>query len=168
MTFNSVLLTSFTTWEAHQRSNSSDDVVAEIERNPTKPGLHFLRQLPVDFHQAPAWAITHVTQLQPQAIALCGMAEGRSKLSLESRAVVNGEILHTTVDLNGLLPALTISEISHDAGQYVCNALYYAMLKHLRDRRSEVPCLFIHIPVLTHQNRAAILADFQQIIAQLV
>lgn len=159
-----ILLTSFTTWKAHQRSNASDDLLIEIQQNYPASGLHFLRQLPVDFQLAPEQAIAHFNQLQPDAVILCGMAESRQKLTVESRAIAGKAIFHTKVDLEKLIAGLEFTEISYNAGQFVCEALYYAMLKHLHEARSNCPCIFVHVPILTPTNSQQVVKDFQAIV----
>ncbi|WP_347277354.1 peptidase C15 [Leptolyngbya sp. FACHB-671] len=159
-----ILLTSFTTWMAHQQSNASDDLLVEIQQNYPSTGLHFLRQLPVDFRLAPEQAIAHFNQLQPDAVILCGMAEFRQKLTVESRAIEGETILHTRVNLEKLITELEFTEISHDAGQFVCEALYHAMLKHLQEAGLDCPCIFVHIPVLTSMNSQQLVKDFQAIV----
>ena len=48
-----VLLTSFSTWLPHQKSNSSDDLLHEVTKDDSLPAsLTTLRQLPVDIHLA--------------------------------------------------------------------------------------------------------------------
>lgn len=159
-----ILLTSFTTWKTHQQSNASDDLLVEIQQNYPSTGLHFLRQLPVDFRLAPEQAIAHFNQLQPDAVVLCGMAESRQKLTVESRAIAGKTILHTRVNLEKLITELEFTEISHDAGQFVCEALYHAMLKYLQEASLGCPCIFVHIPILSPTNSQEILKDFQAII----
>ena len=54
MTINT-LLTSFDTWQTHQQSNSSDDLLAEIIKRGAFPkNIHCIRKLPVDFQLAGA------------------------------------------------------------------------------------------------------------------
>lgn len=152
-----VLLTSFKTWLPHQRSNSSDDLLQALLKTHPPSRLHFLRQLPVDFDLAPQQTIDRVNQLQPDRVVCCGMAEGRTKLSVEFQAVAD-EVLHPKTDLDLLVAGLPHTEISRDAGRFVCNWLYYAMLKHFQG--TEQDCLFVHVPVLTAENLPTIAADF--------
>ncbi|NJL35366.1 MAG: peptidase C15 [Leptolyngbyaceae cyanobacterium SM1_4_3] len=158
-----ILLTSFTTWKAHQRSNASDDLLIEIQKNSSSD-LVFLRQLPVDFRLAPEQAIAHINKLQPDAIILCGMAESRQKLTVESRAIAGETIFHTKVDLEKLVKGLEFTEISQDAGQFVCEALYFATLKHLQEASSDCLCMFVHVPILTPANSQLVTQDFQAMI----
>ena len=166
-----ILLTSFTTWQSHQKSNSSDDLLIEIAKNPdknselaTSPSLTFLRQLPVDIQQASNRAIAEIDTLKPDLIICCGMAERREKLSIESNASCDDHIIETWIDIYKLLPKLNGTEISHDAGKFVCEGLYYSTLNYLRDRHPNSRCIFVHVPLLTPHNSAEIKADFCQII----
>ena len=95
------------------------------------------------------------------------MAEGRSQLNVESRAVRDGHVLRTGLDLEKLTRGLPMTEISHDAGTFVCNALYYSMLQHLQSLAGEHHCLFVHVPVVTEENRAALVSDFERLILRL-
>lgn len=162
----SLLLTSFTTWLPHQSSNSSDDLLAELLQRNCSIDLHTLRQLPVDFGLAPQQTIAQIQTLKPQAVVCCGMAESRSKLSVESQAVQGGQILKTRFSLPELVAGLSMTEISHDAGRFVCNATYFAVLEHLQN--SSCLGLFVHVPILTEANRAAIVADFEILLQRLL
>jgi pyroglutamyl-peptidase len=162
----SLLLTSFATWMPHQVSNSADDLLIEMLKKEPPLSWQFLRQLPVDFELAPQQAIAHFDRVKPDILVCCGMAESRAQLSVESRAITAQETIQTTLNLNLLIADLSVTEISHDAGQFVCNALYYAMLKHLRSH-SQSQCVFVHVPVLTNENREAIAADFHRILQRL-
>ncbi len=171
-----ILLTSFTTWEAHQPSNSADDLLELVAQtcdaaaSSLDAQLHYLRQLPVDYEQAPAQIIETVNGLQPHSIICCGMAETRARLSLESRGTHRhdrDDVYHTPLPLDQLIQDLAFTDISHDAGSFVCNHTYYSVLKHVQVQELASPCLFIHVPVLTADNQAAILTDFTQIVQRI-
>ena len=163
-----ILLTSFDTWLPHQKSNSSDDLLANISQIKSLPdSLTFLRKLPVDFHLAPNLAIAQINQLQPDTIICCGMAESRQKLTIESCACCDSDILKTAVNLEQLVADLAATEISHEAGKFVCEALYYAVLKHICDAQIAAKCIFVHVPVLTPDNADKIVADFLLVMRRL-
>ena len=165
---NKILLTSFDTWLPHQESNSSDDLLAQISQIQSLPdSLTFLRKLPVDFQEAPNLAIVQIDQLQPDTVICCGMAESREKLTVESCACGDTDILKTGVNLEQLVGDLGITEISHDAGKFVCEALYYAVLKHIRDVQLPAKCIFVHVPILTPENTDKIVGDFLSIVNRL-
>ncbi|QIZ70224.1 peptidase C15 [Oxynema aestuarii] len=188
-----VLLTSFTTWLPHQPSNASDDLLGYLSRDrfATPPAdrallqnAHFLRKLPVDFHLAPQRAIAAIEHLQPEAIVCCGMAETRQKLTLESRARYGDRTVNNPLDLDRLVHGLQWTEISHDAGQFVCERLYYSVLDYLHHRQKATVgaiavrpdpvkhdnhrrCLFVHVPPLNRENLTAIAQDFVTILQRL-
>ncbi|MBE9011732.1 peptidase C15 [Pseudanabaenaceae cyanobacterium LEGE 13415] len=156
-----ILLTSFTTWLDHHRSNASDDLIeAILDRIPSD--CHVLRQLPVCFELAPKYTIEKIKELQPDITICCGMAETRQKLSLESNGKFQSNILRSRLNLDQLMESTTITEISHDAGNFVCNYLYYQVLKHCAGTKRQ--CLFIHVPVLTELNQTMIVEDFLSIL----
>ncbi|GAB4155711.1 MAG: hypothetical protein Fur0046_35630 [Cyanobacteria bacterium J069] len=132
---------------------------------PWRDSLYLLRRLPVDFDLAPKLAIAHIQQVQPDIVVCCGMAEARDRLNLEAQAMQGDRVLKTPLDLTHLAADLAMTDISYDAGQFVCNALYFSLLKHTQDTSSA--SLFIHIPVLTPENRLPLLHDFCQILHRL-
>lgn len=168
MSQRTVLLTSFTTWKAHQRSNSSDDLLLELLKTRVSPSVHWFRHLPVNVPVAKEIAIGKIQQLQPQVVLCCGMAESRLKLNMESRAVVGNHVLYTAMDLKVLTVGLDSTEISQDAGRFVCNGLYYAILNHLQSNYPDTHCVFVHVPILTANNRESIIADFSLILERVL
>lgn len=165
-----ILLTSFNTWRPHHKSNSSDDLLIEIAKYNYPPySLTFLRRLPVNVSLASDRVLSQIDELQPNGIICCGMAEKRQQLTVESNATFAGASIQTLVNLEQLVAGLSITKISHNAGKFVCEGLYYNVLKHLRDRSSpNIPCIFVHVPLLTHNNSPKIIADFALIIQRLL
>jgi pyroglutamyl-peptidase len=178
-----VLITSFSTWKSNQLINSSDELLEAVSQTYSLPSsVYLLRQLPVNTPVAREIAIAQVMRLQPQVMLCCGMAELREKLSLEVRAVVGQQVLQTSIRLTELIKDLSHSEISHDAGRFVCNSFYYSMMDYFRMNDSinnssaddsqcaalQCACLFIHVPILTTLNRSQILTDFCKILNQCV
>ncbi|NET32909.1 MAG: peptidase C15 [Cyanothece sp. SIO1E1] len=156
-----ILLTSFTTWRADQISNASDDILsAMLQTQSGSQELHLLRLIPVDYEIAPRQVIDSINQLQPHAVICCGMAESRAKLSVETNGKHQQQIFKTTVDLEALSQGLPCTEISHNAGNFVCNHLYYSVLAYLERHRLNSQCIFVHVPILRPANTARVLADF--------
>jgi pyroglutamyl-peptidase len=156
-----ILLTSFQTWLPHQTSNSSDDLLAQIQGSKFPHlSLTFLRQLPVDTQQASQRVLATLEILQPDAIVCCGMAESREQLTVESNAWREHQQLKTSLDLEDLVAELTMTEVSHDAGKFVCEGLYYEVLNYLHRVQSPSRCVFVHVPLLAPDNFPGILADF--------
>lgn len=157
-----ILLTSFQTWLPHQVSNSSDDLLAKIQEKAfSLASLTFLRQLPVDVSLASEKAIAMIQFVQPHVVICCGMAESRERLTIESNAIWDNEQIYTSVNLERLISQLSHAHISHDAGKFVCEGLYYQVLKYLRQFHPQSHCLFVHVPVINETNLAEILADFR-------
>lgn len=163
-----ILLTSFQTWLPHQQSNSSDDLLEEVAKLESFPhSLTFLRHLPVDIAQASERAIAKINELQPDIIICCGMAESRRQLSVESNASLGDTVLKTPVDLERLLDSSIGTTISHNAGKFVCEGLYYSVLNHLQKNELKKHGLFVHVPILTRNNMAEVLTDVELIMHRL-
>ena len=159
-------------WKAHHRSNASDDLLNVLIEQDLLATLDaeitFLRKLPVDFQQAPQRVLAQLDALQPDVVVCCGMAERRSQLTIESNGKHQTHELRTTIDVDRLVDGLAITHISHDAGAFVCNYLYYSILKHVDDRRLACQCLFVHVPLLNAGNRELIMKDFLTILRSLL
>ena len=164
-----ILITSFTTWQSHQKSNSSDDLLEQLQKRefPTL-SLTFLRKLPVDIEKASKEVITAIDKIKPDAIICCGMAEGRELLSVESNARFQGDRLETTVNLPQLIAGLSHTVISDDAGQFVCEGLYYHALNYVRQSGLSSSCIFVHIPIITKTNLALIMKDMELIVFRIL
>lgn len=163
---NRILLTSFTTWKPHHTSNAADDLLAHISGDVSR-SVHFLRGLPVDFARAPLQVLARFDELKPDVLVCCGMAEERHKLNVESQAVVDDVTTRTELDLEHLTRRLAMTEISHDAGDFVCNTLYFEMLNHLKMQQRQHHCLFAHVPVLGTHNVHGIKRDFLTLLQRL-
>lgn len=165
----SLLLTSFDVWKSHHQSNASDDLVAELLQRQLWPEpLHLLRKLPVDFELAPAQVIATIAQVRPDMVVCCGMAERRSRLSVESNGKQAEEILPTGVNVRQLVKGLPMTRVSHHAGKFVCNHTYYSVLNYLRESNLSCQSVFVHVPVLTEENRGAIVQDFATLLRRLM
>lgn len=164
-----LLVTSFKTWTPEQSSNSSDDLLLELAScYHHQAHLELLRQIPVDFELAPKQVIDAIETHTPDAIICCGMGETRSLLCVEDRAKHDTRLRCTGVNVNRLVSGLSTTRISHDAGDFVCNRLYFEVLDYLQHQGPQAPsCIFVHVPVLTDENRQAIASDFQAILLRM-
>lgn len=167
-----ILLTSFATWKPHQRSNSSDQLLADLAAvsvaQSVAQSLYFLRYLPVNLPVARSLTLGKIHQWQPNLLVCCGMAESRSQLCVESQATVGNSTLKPRLNLAELTDSLDHTVISQDAGRFVCNSLYHAMLHYFQSVSSDRDCLFVHVPLLTLENRELIFSDFCQLIERLL
>ncbi len=162
------LITTFTTWKPEQPSNASDDLIEALkQRNLLSETVHLLRQIPVDFELAPTTVLTSIADLQPEWVVCCGMAEQRSRLTVESNGKLNDHQIHTPVDVHELVQDLAVTDVSHDAGQFVCNHLYYSILNYVQQQQLRTHCVFVHVPILHSENLCAVLRDFTAILQRL-
>ncbi|MEA5503090.1 peptidase C15 [Halotia wernerae UHCC 0503] len=163
-----ILLTSFDIWLPDQQSNSSNDLLLEVAQLNSIPyDLTFLHQLPVNVQLASSLVIQKIDEFQPDYIICCGMAASRQQLSVEVSASCQKSVLQTTVDVEKLVWGAIATEISHDCGKFVCESLYYSVLDYLQQKQLTAHCIFVHVPVLTPENSAVIMADFELIIHRL-
>lgn len=160
-----MLITTFQTWLPHQVSNSADDLVQYLQQQAKLPiDCHVLHQIPVDFHRAPELVMRQITELRPARIVCCGMAEARSHLTVESNGKFQSHLEFAQIDWPSLLQSTVNTSVSHDAGQFVCNYLYYQVLRHLHGQRSMTQAIFVHVPLLNSDNRDVIAEDFCRIL----
>ncbi|MCL2923462.1 MAG: peptidase C15 [Trichodesmium sp. MAG_R04] len=163
-----VLLTSFDIWKPEQKSNSSDDLLALISsEKSTDYCLNFIRKLPVDSKIAPEIVISQIEKIHPDIIICCGMAEKREILTIESQANSGSKVMKTSVDLSNLLLGLDGIEISNDGGKFVCEDLYYSVLKYLYESGLKSKCIFVHVPIFTEVNRDIITENFLKILSKI-
>lgn len=154
-----LLITSFQTWLPHQSSNSSDDLLEIIEKADLER-YFCLRKLPVNTKLAAEKVIETIAAIEPQGVICCGMAESRRQLSVESNATCDRDCCFTRIDLAELIARTNHTEISHNAGKFVCEGLYYRVLKYLETNSLNIPCIFVHVPRLNAENIRAIEQDF--------
>lgn len=163
-----LLLTSFATWEAHQRSNTSDDLIGLLQASGQLPATtQLMRHLPVDFQLAPLQVIAAMVRLRPAVVVCCGMAEGRSLLTLEKFGRRSGQVQATDLNLVQLCEGTAYTALSQDAGSYVCNHLYYEILAFIQKHSLSVHCLFVHVPLITDHNRERLIRDFALMVSRL-
>lgn len=160
-----LLLTSFQTWLPHQISNTSDDLLKLTQEHKSYlNSLLYLRNLPVDTKLAKNKVIKTIKDVQPQVIVCCGMAESRKKLTVESNATCRENRIFTRVNLEQLIPLLVDTTVSHDAGKFVCEGLYYEVLQYCQNKAPNTTSLFVHVPLLNAENKEIIRRDFTVII----
>ncbi|HVI26755.1 MAG TPA: pyroglutamyl-peptidase I [Xanthomonadaceae bacterium] len=164
-----ILLTGFAPFGG-EASNPSWDAVARLDGARIGGHRVVARLLPVEF-VASLKALRRALRETAPALVLCvGQAGGRAQLSLERVAInladaripdnagaspVDAPVVaggpaayFTTLPVKAMLAALRRggipAEVSHTAGTYVCNAVFYGLMHALRGRR--VRGGFLHIP----------------------
>ena len=122
-----------------------------------------------------ALAIETYNIFAPDAVLMLGQAAGRSAITPETTAknIMNARIpdnagfqprelpirksrsaaLYSTLPLESILEVLNAldipCEVSDDAGEFVCNTLFYRMLRHVNRK---IPTGFIHVPCIPEQG----------------
>lgn len=163
-----ILLTSFATWMSYQTSNSSDDLLEKISAfTNINAELIYLRKLPVNTQIASETVIEKINQFHPDFVICCGMAESRNILTLEHQAREKDDLLITKMNLKKIIDNLSFTKISYEAGQFVCEGLYYHVLKHIQTQKLNIDCVFLHVPVITPDNLDLILTDVRLFLNQL-
>ncbi len=164
-----ILLTSFAPWQAHQRSNAADDLILRLmQRRGLPSNVVVLRHLPVHWQLAPCQVIAKAIAIRAAAIVCCGMAERRSLLTVEQCARLGRQTRATTLDLQQLIAGTRCTDISQYAGRYVCNHLYYQILRFDQECSPwPMPGLFIHVPVLQPSTEPWLAEDLQLILKKL-
>jgi pyroglutamyl-peptidase len=170
-----ILITTFDTWLPHQKSNASDDLILALEAQGALPEhCRVLHRLPVDVGAAFEQIQAVVAEQLPAYILCCGMAESRSRLSIELQAVGEDQVRCCAIpeeDWNSLRTQWRCAEVSKDAGQFVCNGLYFRLLDegaHGGNSHSPPLALFVHVPLVTALNRTDLMADFQTLLRQIL
>jgi pyroglutamyl-peptidase len=163
-----LLLTTFAPWKAHQPSNASDDLVKLLIHGGRLPDdVVILRHIPVSFDLAPCRVISKTVELKPQVVVCCGMAEPRTHLELELNGKHPNRTLRTSLALQTLMAGTCLTRISHCAGDYVCNHLYYHLLEAITAQRLPTQALFIHVPLITPANQTWLVHDLSMILNRL-
>ncbi|MCC7014653.1 MAG: hypothetical protein IT454_18980 [Planctomycetes bacterium] len=165
-----ILVTGFGPFEKH-RSNPSRIVAAALEHRPPRGLAVRARELPVSFERAPRELTRFVARhARQRPILLLGLgvqrdgyfrferrARGRFSthridndgVSGAALAAAVGPTLRTQVDLSALARALRRAgahavRLSNDAGGYVCERTYHALLE--AGLAHGIPAVFLHVP----------------------
>jgi pyroglutamyl-peptidase len=170
-----VLLTGFEAWGKH-RVNPSGEIAKAL-------GGHVL---PVDFELAARELRRLLRRFRPKTLLMLGLAAGRSRISLEAVALnvdhhenagkqrrwrrtirPRGPVaLEARLPLDRLVRRLRAARVpaalSHHAGTFVCNHVFYEGLTAFRG-----PCGFIHVPPFKALSRPRQIGAIRTILAEL-
>lgn len=176
-----VLLTGFEPFGG-DRVNPSAEIVRQL--NGEIIAGHAVKGvvLPCVFRRAPDQLSEHIRLDMPVLVICLGLASGRTAITPERVAVnisdapipdnagcqpVDEPIVRggpaayfSTLPTKAIVQALRTrgipSELSHTAGTFVCNHLFYSLMHHL----ATLPCApmggFIHVPATTDQQIAGL------------
>lgn len=168
----SILLTGFEPW-GKELVNPSGELAREL-------GGHVL---PVDFHESVRRLKDLIARHRPDAVVMLGLSSTRTKINLEAVALNvdpregktwrrgiarRGPLaIESRLPLDRLLAALKKARvpatISHHAGTYVCNHLFYEALRGWK----KGPCGFIHVPTFKAMSKPRQLRAIRAVLAAL-
>lgn len=167
-----VLLSAFEPFGGDQE-NSSQLLMESLQGEPELSTV----LLPVTFKDCWPALKEAIEFCRPRVVLALGQSEGSAKIRLESQAQNKiearipdnsgvqpqgvkvlpqaSEFLSTTCPIEFWSQSFNkslehdVAEVSHCAGQYVCNALYYHLLNYEQTQKSapHFSAVFIHIPI---------------------
>ena len=171
-----ILLTAFEPFNG-ETVNPSQKVVRCLGRM-TFDGLQVETcELPVDRFTAIELALGQIRRSRPDVVLMLGQAGGRSCITLERRAVNMDDFripdaagrqpkrdpivaggpsdYFSALPVDALVERLTQEHIhaglSHDAGSYLCNRLFYCVMHTISVEALPMIAGFIHLPYLPEQ-----------------
>ncbi|HZZ22824.1 MAG TPA: pyroglutamyl-peptidase I [Roseiarcus sp.] len=136
------------------------------------------RVLPCAYDASVKQLISAIETLRPDALLMTGQAARRGVVCVErfahnlddASAPDNDGVRRRALRISRSAPdwleaaapirtiARAINEagisarVSKNAGAFVCNHLYFAALQYLRERKSAIPAVFVHLPVTPEQT----------------
>jgi len=170
-----VLLTGFEPFD-QDTLNPSWEAVRLLDETLINDDVRIVaRQLPCVFSQAPAHLHALIERFTPQMVIAVGLGPGRSDIALERVAInlIDARIpdnqgeqpidipvaaegptaYFSTLPIKAMVAALRAAGIpatvSHTAGTFVCNQVFYSLQHTLAG--STVRSGFMHVPLLTEQ-----------------
>ncbi|MET0265166.1 MAG: pyroglutamyl-peptidase I [Duganella sp.] len=174
-----ILLTGFEPFN-NETINPSWEAVRALEGWGEGDFVVHARQLPCVFGQARRVLNQALEELQPAVVIAVGQAGGRVDLSVErvainiddapiadnqQRQVIDQPVVSggpaayfSTLPIKAIVQSLREaglpSSLSHSAGTFVCNHVFYGLMHHARDWGTTMRAGFIHIPYLPQQAAA--------------
>lgn len=173
---STVLITAFEPFD-NQAINASQQAMRAID-DERLPGVNLIREeLPVVFGKSLTLLRAHIDEHTPDLVICLGEAGGRPDISLERVAInvddaripdnagaqpidepiaADGPVgywstLPIKAILAGLREAGFPASISQTAGTYVCNHLFYGLMRCL-DRKDAIRGGFVHVPHCLEQS----------------
>ncbi|WP_240620123.1 pyroglutamyl-peptidase I, partial [Peribacillus acanthi] len=171
-----ILLTGFDPFGG-ETTNPSLEAVMKLNGKQINQHLIVARKLPTVFHESVQTIKMYLDELDPHVVICVGQAGGRPDISIE-RVAINvddaripdnkgQQPIDTPIFKDGpaaywsTLPIKSMvkklrengvpASISHTAGTFVCNHIFYSLLHIIKSRGREARGGFIHIPFLPEQ-----------------
>ena len=174
MSGRTVLVTAFEPFGG-ETVNASWEAAQRIDGFRCGEAVAVACMLPCVYDACVAEFVEAFERLRPQAVLMTGQAARRAVISVEkiarigagasrpdNRGLVRGEIAKEgPALLEGTVRAVDVARairgaglsarVSTNAGDYVCNHLYYGALRHLQARAPGTPAIFLHLPATPEQ-----------------
>jgi pyroglutamyl-peptidase len=158
--------------------NASWEAAQKLEGWRHGAAVATARVLPCAYDASVKQLISAIETLRPDALLMTGQSARRGVVCVErfahnlddASAPDNDGVLRRALRISRAAPdwleavapariiARAINEagisarVSKNAGAFVCNHLYFAALQYLRDRKSAIPAVFVHLPVTPEQT----------------
>ncbi|MCM3006014.1 pyroglutamyl-peptidase I [Priestia koreensis] len=169
-----ILLTGFEPFDG-EKINPSLEAVKQLHQTQIVDHTVISKPLPTVFNQSISLLQTYIDELEPSVVICVGQAGGRDRISIERVAInvddaripdnegqqpidqpiVDGGPVGywSSLPIKAIVRDLTTKgipgHVSHTAGTYVCNHLFYGLMHHIKDK--DVKGGFIHIPFIPEQ-----------------
>jgi len=170
-----VLVTGFAPFENYSVNPSG--LIAEALNGSSVAGALVVGVvLPVDYNESLEIAIHAIEQYQPVLVISCGLnprahnihvekigvnlkryQKGNGRLSFPQRIEKTGPLFRTsTLPAGKMVQAIRDANISVQrsfyAGMYVCNCLFYKLLRYAYELNDSIAVGFLHVPLLSSQD----------------
>lgn len=160
-----ILVTAFEPWGEH-RVNTSQVAVEGLDGQVIDGALVRVRHVPVEWDEAPRQLFEEIADWEPAAVVGFGMQKGpewRVELLARNRDHRSeGEETETVIDVDAprilptglpaagilakLLDAGLEAKPSEDAGAFLCNHLFFWMMKAVEEGAGPTISGFVHVP----------------------
>ncbi|MGO9423042.1 pyroglutamyl-peptidase I family protein [Roseiarcus sp.] len=170
----SVLVTAFEPFGG-ETVNASWEAAKHLDGASFGDAIVAARMLPCAFELCLPEFVAAFERLKPSAVVMTGQAARRGMVSVERFALRSvsvtardnrGElglspasgpdVVETTASATAVAHAIreagVAARVSTDAGDYVCNHLYYGALRYLSSQSPTTAAIFIHLPATPAQS----------------
>ncbi len=174
MAKSAVLVTAFEPFGG-ESVNASFEAAKRLEGWRSADAVATVRALPCVYDRSVEEFAAAYQRIKPSAVVMTGQAARRGVVCVERCArnvssataidnsgapgppVLGGpQVIVTTVDVVGIAKAIRAAgiaaRVSTNAGDYVCNHLYYRVLRLLAQIGPTVPAIFLHVPATPAQT----------------
>ncbi len=157
--------------------NASWEAVRRLEDWRCGEAVVAARQLPCVYGACVSAFVEAFERSSPSLVVMTGQAAARGMVCVERTARLGASTtardnrgalgpnapagmtrLQTTAPVGGVARAIRNAgvavRVSTDAGDYVCNHLYYGALHHLGGASPTTPAIFLHLPATPEQSVA--------------